>query len=402
MMLRAQILRRCFSSTRRIYEKTPFQVFKETFSSELKKSKELQTNIKALQDETGRLSESSAFKRAKDALERSREARSATSKGLNKAGEVVGTAASATWNSSPVKLTRSAMSSAADAVDKGTAPIRDTHAFKEVKDALDDGASIRYGGFESAEKRRKRRAAELERQRKLYGEMKHVKANEAAGDSLVVHETAKPDAPESAAKSGFKRKVEEFKYAYEESDNALVTAVRGITDTIGSFFGETEQARVVKAFKEMDPYFTQDAFLREMRAYILPEVLDAYVRGDGSTLQKWLSEASFNVWNQITKEYRDKGLYAAGRVLDVRGIDIMQAKLREADGQPLYVIACRAQETNYYKSLKTDEVVAGVPDQILLSPYVMVVTRIPEDMDNEETRGWKILEFVRGRSSEYH
>lgn len=398
-MLGARGFVRGFSHSRNVLEKTPFQVFMNTFRTELKKSKELQTNIKALQDETGRLSESTAFKRAKEALERSREARSATSKGLHKAGEAVGTAASATWNSAPVKLTRSAMSNAADVVDKASAPIRETSAFKEVKNVIDDGASIRYGGFENREQRRKRRDLELERQKKLFGSRQNVKANEAAGENLVVHETAKPDEPQG--ESTIRKTLDKWRYAYEESDNALVTAVRSVTDTVGSFFGETEQARVVKAFKVMDPHFSQDAFLREMRAYILPEVLDAYVRGDGTTLQKWLSEASFNVWNQITKEYRDKGLYAAGRVLDVRGVDIVQAKLRQPDNQPMYVIACRAQETNYYKSLKTEEVAAGVPDQVLLSPYVMVVTRIPEDMDNEETHGWKILEFVRGKSSEY-
>lgn len=398
-MLGARGFVRRFSHSRIVLEKTPFQVFINTFRTELKKSKELQTNIKALQDETGRLSESTAFKRAKEALEKSREARSATSKGFHKAGEAVGTAASATWNSAPIKLTRSAISNAADVVDKASAPIRETSAFKEVKNVIDDGASIGYGGFETREQRRKRRELELERQKKLFGARQNVKANGAAGDNLVVHETAKPDAPQG--ESSVRKTIEKWRLAYEESDNALVTAVRSVTDVIGSLFGETEQARVVKALKIMDPHFSQDAFLREMRAYILPEVLDAYVRGDGSTLQKWLSEASFNVWNQITKEYRDKGLYAAGRVLDVRGVDIVQAKLRQPDNQPMYVIACRAQETNYYKSLKTEKVAAGVPDQVLLSPYVMVITRIAEDMDNDETHGWKILEFVRGKSSEY-
>lgn len=402
-MLRAQILRRCFSSTQSVHQKTPFQVFRETFNKELKKSKELQTNIKALQDETGRLGESSAFKRAKDALDRSREARSATSKGFNKAGEALGTAASATWNSSPIKLTRTAISSAADVIDKGTEPIRETSAFKEVKNTIDDGSSLRYGGFENAEKRRKRRAAELERQRKMFGTTKHVKADENAGDSLVIHETAKPDAPESAAKSGLRNKIEGMKLAYQESDNALITAIRGVTDFIGSFFAESDRARVIRKFKEIDPHFTEEAFLREMRGYVLPEVLDAYVRGNGTVLKTWLSEAMFNIWNLTTKEYRDKGLYAAGRVLDVRHADIYDGRLlEELNGQPVYTIVCSAQETNCYKSLKTDEVVAGVPDQVLISGYVMTVTRFAEDMDNEETRGWKILQIAKGRSRDYH
>ena len=48
-------------------DKSPFQVFVETFKTEWKKSDELQNNIKALADETGRMAESGAYKRAKDA-----------------------------------------------------------------------------------------------------------------------------------------------------------------------------------------------------------------------------------------------------------------------------------------------------------------------------------------------
>ena len=387
---------RSFHFTPKRLEKTPVQVFFDTFRKELKKSKELQSDIKALQDETGRLSESTAFKRAKDALDKSKEARSATSRNLRKASGAVGSAAGATWNSSAIRATRDAMAKTVDAVDKASQPIRDTEAWNAVRDAVDEEGSIRYGGFESKEQRRKRREREL----KKLGNQKPVKENEDAGEALVVHETAKPDSS-SATPSYLKRKWQDFKLAYEESDNGLVSAVRTVTDGIGRIFGETEQAQVARTFREMDPTFTQDAFLREMRGYILPEVLDAYVRGDGATLKKWFSEASHNVWNQLTKDYRDRGLYSAGRVLDLRNVDILQAKILQPVNIPVYVVSCRAQETNYYKSLKTDEVAAGIPDQILLSTYVMVVTRDPEQLDNEETRGWKILEFVRGRAQEW-
>lgn len=391
----SRVAKRSFHFTPKRLEKTPFQVFVDTFRKELKKSKELQSDIRALQDETGRLSESTAFKRAKEALERSKEARSATSRSFRKASGAVGSAAGATWNSSPIRITRDAMAKTVDVMDKASQPIRETEAWNAMRDAVDEEGSIRYGGFESKEARRKRREREL----KKLGNQKPIKGDDNAGEALVVHETAKADSTKSP--SFLKQKWQNFKFAYDESDNALVTAIRSVTDAIGNFFGETEQAQVARVFREMDPTFTQDAFLREMRGYILPEVLDAYVRGDGTTLQKWFSEASFNVWNQITKDYRDRGLYSAGRVLDLRNVDILQAKILQPVNLPVYVVSCRAQETNFYKSLKTDEVAAGIPDQILLSTYVMVVTRDPEQIANEETRGWKILEFVRGRAQEW-
>ena len=47
--------------------KSPFQVFVDTFRSELSKSQELQESMKALQDESGRLGDSEALRRAKEA-----------------------------------------------------------------------------------------------------------------------------------------------------------------------------------------------------------------------------------------------------------------------------------------------------------------------------------------------
>lgn len=374
----------------------------ETFRTEMKKSKELQEDIKALQDETGRLSESNAFKRAKEALEKSKEASSATGRAIKKTSEAAGHVASATWNSPPVRLSRDAASKTADVLEKASEPLRKTELYQSVKDVIDDGASVRYGGFETKEQRRARRLRDLEKRRiadLAAGRNGPVKANESAGESVVVHATAKPDTDFKATSLG--RKIGDMKLAYEESENGLVSAVRTVTDKIGWFFAETESGQVARAFKQMDPNFSQDNFLQDLRNYILPEVLDAYLRGDQEVLKQWFSEASFNVWNQTTKEYREKHLYSAGRILDVRGADIVQTKMLQPAEIPVYVVSARVQETNCYKSIKTDEVVAGIPDQILMSAYVMVITRIPEEMENPETNGWKILEFVRGKSQEW-
>lgn len=372
--------------------KTPFQVFVDTFRQEVKKSQELQDSVKQLQDENRRLGQSTAFKNAREALERSRQAQSATSESIKRAGEAIGSAAQTTWNSSPVKITRDIAWKTADTIEKVSEPIKRTKLYRNVAEVFDDGNSINHGGFESREARRRRRE-------RLEAKMaKPVLENENAGTSVVAHETAKAD---NKGPSAFDKKFEELKEAYEESDNGLVAKIRSITDKIGSFFAETEAAQVNRLFKQMDPSFTQDSFLRLLRGYILPEVLDAYVKGDSKVLKEWFSEASYNVWSQSTKEYREKNLYSAGRVLDIRGTDIMQAKILQPSEIPVFVVSCRAQETNVYKSIKDDKVEAGIEDKILLSTYVMVFTRIPEEMGNEETRGWKILEFVRGKAQEW-
>src|SRR5579859_5424926 len=90
---------------------------------------------------------------------------------------------------------------------------------------------------------------------------------------------------------------------YEESDNPLISTARSITDRIGGFFAENETAMVIKKFRAMDPNFQVEPFLQELREYMLPEVLDAYVKGDTETLKLWLSAAQYSVYEALTKQY---------------------------------------------------------------------------------------------------
>ncbi|KAK9475144.1 uncharacterized protein V1510DRAFT_410144 [Dipodascopsis tothii] len=392
--------------------KSPFQVFVDTFKDEWNKSKELQDNIKALQDETGRMAESEAYKKAKDAYEKAREgtstASSATAKTLKKAGDVVGTAASVAWESPLVKGTRKAASTTADVVDKATEPIRQTRLYKDVKDVIDDGSSRRYGGYEDRETRRKRR---LEAQARREQEdlkagivrAKPATENPEAGTNVVVHKDAawKESWNDYKASSRLFQGLESVKAAFNESENSFVATTRSITDRIGSFFAETEYAQVVRTFKTMDPSFQVEPFMQEFREFILPEVLDAYVKGEAETLKMWLSEAPYNIWSANAKQYMEAGLVSGGRVLDIRGVDIMNAKILPPSDVPVFVIGCRAQEVHIYRNAKTGELAAGTEDHIQMSTYAMVLTRIPEELDDPETKGWRILELVRGQTRDW-
>jgi hypothetical protein len=41
----------------------------------------------------------------------------------------------------------------------------------------------------------------------------------------------------------------------------------------------------------MDPTFTRESFERELREYIVPEVVDAYLSADQEALKAWCGEA---------------------------------------------------------------------------------------------------------------
>ena len=186
-----------------------------------------------------------------------------------------------------------------------------------------------------------------------------------------------------------------LKSSYHESENPLVSTARSITDRVAGFFAENETARVIKKFREMDPSFQVEPFLREMREYILPEVLDAYVKGDTETLKLWLSAAQYQVYAALTQQYISAGLKSDGRVLDIRHVDISSARMLEPGEIPVFIISCKTQEVHVYRNAKTNELAAGMEDRVQLVTYALGVTRTPEDVNNPDTRGWRLIELQK-------
>jgi import inner membrane translocase subunit TIM44 len=196
-------------------------------------------------------------------------------------------------------------------------------------------------------------------------------------------------------KSPMMQKLFSLKDTYNESENPLISTARGISDGVAGFFAENETARVIKKFREMDPSFQLEPFLRDMREYILPEVLDAYVKGDIETLKLWLSDAQFSVYSALAQQYTTLGLKSDGRILDIRHVDISHARMLEPGDIPVFVVTCRTQEVHVYRNAKSNELAAGMEDRVQLVTYAIGVTRIPEDVNNPETRGWRMIELQK-------
>lgn len=186
-----------------------------------------------------------------------------------------------------------------------------------------------------------------------------------------------------------------LKSTYNESENPLISTARIVTDRVAGFFAENESARVIKKFREMDPSFQVEPFLREMREYILPEVLDAYVRGDTETLKLWLSAAQFQVYAALAQQYTTAGLKSDGRILDIRHVDILSSRMLEPGEIPVFIITCRTQEVHVYRNAKTNQLAAGMEDKVQLVTYAIGVTRVPEDVNNSDTRGWRLIELQK-------
>lgn len=163
-----------------------------------------------------------------------------------------------------------------------------------VVDALDDSGSAKHGGFEEKEARRRRRQLRLAKAGRDSMVGGHVtRANPEAGQAMVLHK----DSPRQEAWNRLKetnpvlRQFVEWRQAYDESENPVVSSLRSVTQTIGSWFDENESARVQRLMKSIDPMFNMEGFERELREYIVPEVVDAYLSADQEALKAWCSEA---------------------------------------------------------------------------------------------------------------
>ncbi len=139
-------------------DKTPWQVFLDTMQSELKQSKEWNESTKALAEGAHQFTESESVQRARKAYEATSDAVSSTAANVLKStATAVGKGATWTWETPVMKGVRKGANVTGEVLDKATKPIRETEAFKNVKDVIDDGSSSRYGGWVEKEERRKRR-----------------------------------------------------------------------------------------------------------------------------------------------------------------------------------------------------------------------------------------------------
>ncbi|EHA53605.1 mitochondrial inner membrane translocase subunit TIM44 [Pyricularia oryzae 70-15] len=377
-------------------DKTPWQVFMETMQTEFKQSKEWNESTKAIAASAQHMAESESVRRARQAYEATSGAVSNTAGTVLKGtASAIGKGASWTWETPVMKGVRKAANVTGGALDEATKPIRETEAYKNVKDVIDDGSSSRYGGWVDKEERRRRREARLKKNPAEAGPV--MQEDPEAGTNVTLHKDAawKEAWRDFRDSNKFVQGVFGMKEVYQESENPLISTARSITDRVAGFFAENETAMVIKKLRQMDPAFQLEPFLNDLREYILPEVLDAYVKGDVETLKLWLSEAQFSVYEALTKQYLQMGMKSDGKIVDIRGVDILKARLLEPGDIPVFIITCRTQEVHVYRNAKSGELAAGMEDRVQLVTYAIGITRTPEDVNNPETRGWRLIEMQK-------
>ncbi|KAJ2369467.1 protein translocase subunit [Coemansia sp. RSA 2610] len=351
-------------------------------------------------------------------MKKTREAASAGSEALRKTAKVVGGAVGEGFkvvSENPVtKATGSAAKATAKvigtAASAATAPIRNTEAYKSVEHGVKsyvDEASLQYGGYrDKAQRQRSRVLSRASKARTFaeYQRQRAIRADENAGEGMVLHKDAKwkESWDNFKANNSVMQGIFQARKNYNESENPVIEATRSVTDKMrsvfGFFFNETESATALRQIRDtIDPGFSLDAFVRECREFIIPEILDAYLHSDAETLKVWCSEASYNVLTAIFTAQVQQGVVSDCKILDMRHVDFHSARMLEND-VPVIVITFQTQENNVFRDKKTGEVVQGDENMIEACHYVSIFTKVPENADDPVTNGWKMIDLAKQSS----
>lgn len=139
-------------------DKTPWQVFTETLNQEFKASKEWNEGTKQLASGYQEFTQNPTLQKTKGAISSTTEAvTGATGKVLKSTATAVGSGAAWTWDTSVMKGVRAGANATGRGLEKATRPLRETEAYKNIKETIDDGSSSRYGGWKDKEERKRLR-----------------------------------------------------------------------------------------------------------------------------------------------------------------------------------------------------------------------------------------------------
>lgn len=192
----------------------------------------------------------------------------------------------------------------------------------------------------------------------------------------------------------------DLKTQYDESDNPLVRASRTLTDKVSDIFGglfqKTELSEVLTEICKMDPAFDKNEFLRQCETDIIPNVLEAIVRGDLEILRDWCHDAPFNVLSTPIKQAAQLGYRFDSKVLDVTNVDLAMGKIMEQG--PVLIITFQSQQIMVVRNAKGD-VVEGDPEKIMRMHYAWVLCRDQNELDPRAA--WKLMDLSANSAEQW-
>ncbi|KAM9329724.1 mitochondrial import inner membrane translocase subunit TIM44 [Gastrophryne carolinensis] len=386
----------------------------DNIKQELSKNKEMNENIKKFREEAKKLEESDALQQARRKFKTIESETMKTSEVFKKRFEEL----SDTVKESLDEVTKSDLGRkiregveeaaktakhSAESVTKGGEKIGKTAAFKvisqgveTVKKEIDESVLGQAGPYRPPSRLRKRSEFLGDRPQ----EERIFEANEEAM-GVVLHKDSKWHQQWKDFKDNnvvFNRFFE-MKMKYDESDNAFIRASRAITDKvsdlIGGMFSKTEMSEVLTEILKVDPNFDRDKFLKMCEKDIIPNILEAMIRGELDVLKDWCYEATYSQLAHPIQQAKTMGLQFHSKILDIDNIDLAMGKMMEQG--PVLIITFQAQLIMVLKNQK-GEIVEGDKDKVLRMLYVWALCRDQDELN--PYAAWRLLDISSSASEQ--
>lgn len=377
----------------------------DNIRQEFSKNQEMKENIKKFREEAKRLEESDALQQARRKYKSIEAETVKTSEVFKKTlGSFSDTVKEGLEEVSRTDLgkkikegvegaARSAMHSA-ESVSKGGEKLGKTSTFKAIsegveamKKEMDTGDSGPYRAPPQLRKRTEFSSKGTNEDARIY------EANEEAM-GVVLHKDSKWYQQWKDFKDNnvvFNRFFE-MKMKYDESDNMVIRASRAVTDRVtgflGGLFSKTEMSEVLTEIVKADPTFDKDLFLKQCERDIIPNILEAMIRGELEVLKDWCYEATYSQLAHPIQQARALGLRFQSKVLDIDNIDLAMGKMM--DQGPVLIITFQAQVVMVIRSPKGD-IVEGDPEKVMRMMYVWALCRDQEELN--PSAAWRLLDI---------
>lgn len=198
--------------------------------------------------------------------------------------------------------------------------------------------------------------------------------------------------------NAYVNKVLSWKMQYDESENPMIRASRLLTDKVsdvmGNLFSKTELSETLTEICKIDPNFDQKQFLRDCENDIIPNILEAMVRGDLEILKDWCFESTYNIIATPIAQAQKAGFFLDSKILDIENVDLAMGKVMEQG--PVLIITFQTQQIMCVRDSK-GTVVEGDPEKVMRCNYVWVLCRDPNDLNPKSA--WRLME-LQGNSTE--
>uniref|UniRef100_A0A3Q3A850 Mitochondrial import inner membrane translocase subunit TIM44 n=1 Tax=Kryptolebias marmoratus TaxID=37003 RepID=A0A3Q3A850_KRYMA len=379
--------------------------FVDNLRQEFSKNQEMKENIKKFREEAKRLEDSDALQQARRKYKSIEAETAKTSEVFKKTfgslsetvkeslEEVSRTNIGKKIKEGVEEAARSAKHSA-ESVSKGGEKLGGTNAFKAISQGVESMKKEIDVGDASAY----RAPAQLRMRsdfsfKTVDGDTRVFEANEEAM-GVVLHRDSKwyQQWKDFKDNNAVFNRFFEMKMKYDESDNALIRASRAMTDKVtdflGGLFSKTEMSEVLTEILKIDPNFDKDSFLKQCEKDIIPNILEAMIRGELAVLKDWCYEATYSQLAHPIQQAKALGLLFQSKVLDVDNIDLAMGKMM--DQGPVLIITFQAQVVMVIRSPKGD-IVEGDPEKVMRMMYVWALCRDQEELN--PNAAWRLLDI---------